>query len=352
MKTKIMITVTALWLISLSACKKDYIQEEVIKKYGIKKVTAQQIHPKVSAKPIYASGKLISEQEMNLSFKVGGYIQNLYVKEGQTVKAGQLLAKLDLTEIEAQVTQAEKAYEKALRDLNRINKLFTDSAATLEQKQNLETAFEIAEEDLRMAKFNLKHAQIVAPVNARVLNKKVERNELVAPGQPIYTLGSTGQAGEQKISIGISDHYIVKLALYDSAQITFDPFPNQVFTASVSNIAEGASQGTGLFKIELTLEGFHPQLKNGFIGKAMIFPSRDQEKYLIPMAALVEGHEDKATFYYSTDGRSIQQLKVSVEDISTDHFIVANHAIPEPGWVITEGAAYLSARDSVQLIKK
>ena len=58
------------------------------------------------AEPIVASGLVSSDQEARLSFKVGGIINQMLVDEGQTVRKGQLLATLDLIEINAQVSQA------------------------------------------------------------------------------------------------------------------------------------------------------------------------------------------------------------------------------------------------------
>ncbi len=96
--------------------------------------------------PVISSGLISTENESKLSFKVGGIISRIYVKEGEDVIKGQLLASLDLTEIDAQVSQAKNNLEKTKRDLERGQRLLKDSAATLEQIQNLQTAFDVANE--------------------------------------------------------------------------------------------------------------------------------------------------------------------------------------------------------------
>ena len=95
--------------------------------------------------PIYRSGILAASSEARLSFKTGGIIHRIRADEGDRVKQGQILASLNLAEIQAQVKLAESGYDKAFRDLKRIEKLFQDSVATLEQKQDLETAVQVAE---------------------------------------------------------------------------------------------------------------------------------------------------------------------------------------------------------------
>lgn len=66
------------------------------------------------------------------------------VEEGQAVRPGQLLAVLDLTEINAAVMQANQNVEKLQRDYDRVNNLHKENAATLEQLQNIATALEVA----------------------------------------------------------------------------------------------------------------------------------------------------------------------------------------------------------------
>ena len=86
--------------------------------------------------PIISSGLISTEIESRLSFKGNGIISRIYVTEGQSVSAGQVLATLDLTEIDAQVSQTKNNVEKTKRDLSRAQRLYADSAATLEQIQN------------------------------------------------------------------------------------------------------------------------------------------------------------------------------------------------------------------------
>ena len=78
--------------------------------------------------PIYTSGKLFPGSMIQLSFKTGGIIARLQVDEGDTVQRGQLLAALDLAEIEARHQQARNAWLKAQRDAERVKNLYRDRA--------------------------------------------------------------------------------------------------------------------------------------------------------------------------------------------------------------------------------
>ena len=73
--------------------------------------------------PVRVTGLLSTKTEMKLSFKTGGIIKQINVKEGQTVAGGQLLAVLDLSEVSAQVNLARIGFEKSQRDLTRAGNL-------------------------------------------------------------------------------------------------------------------------------------------------------------------------------------------------------------------------------------
>ena len=141
-------------------------------------------------RPVTATGTLGPKEEVTLSFKVGGVIGRILVDEGQSVRAGDTLALLDLSEIDAGVTRARSAAEKAERDVARARRLYTDSVATLEQVQNTETARDVAGAELETALFNRRYAVIVAPAAGVILRRSAEPGELVQPGTPILTLGS------------------------------------------------------------------------------------------------------------------------------------------------------------------
>jgi len=202
--------------------------------------------------PFERSGLLYAQNEAKLAFKIGGYVKNIFVDEGQYVKKGALLASLDLSEITAQVTQAQSAYEKSLRDLTRVDKLFADSVATLEQKQDATTGLKVAEATLEIARFNQRHAQIFAPSEGVILKRFVERNELIAGGMPIFYFAPEGQ--NWIIRIGVSDRELLQLQLGDTAHVYFDSYPDVIFHAEVSELARGADVMTGTFEVELTLE--------------------------------------------------------------------------------------------------
>jgi len=300
--------------------------------------------------PIAASGTVGSKAEMNLSFKVGGIIQQVLAKETQRVKKGEILARLRTTEIDAQVMKAKQAMQKANRDLERIQKMYADTAATLENVENLTTQLTVAKADLAIAEFNQKYATIIAPVSGRILQKFSENNEWVNPGTPVFRMAAN--AGKDYVlNTGIADMDIVKINLGDRAEVLFDVYPEEIFLAHVTEIAEAADPRTGVFPIELTVNNKRGKLlKNGFIGKITIFPSNQRRYIKIPMNALVEGSKNRANIYIVKNGIA-KKVSIRPDHIDNDFFTVSGNQMQGISQVVTDGAPYLKDGEEVNILR-
>jgi len=112
---------------------------------------------------ILTNGVVANKDELRLSFKVAGVIKSIHVDEGQAVHAGERLAQIEQTEIDAQLEQARALAEKAQRDLARGERLFADEVITLEQLQDLRTAAATARAQLQGVQFNRGYSVITAP---------------------------------------------------------------------------------------------------------------------------------------------------------------------------------------------
>ena len=325
-------------ILLLAACKQEYAQAptEALK---TKKAKVLELKPVTEPIPVFAVGRVASLESVKLSFKTGGIVRRLFVDVGDHVRAGQVLGQLDLSEIDAQVVQAQANVEKLRRDLSRFQRLYADSAATLQSVQDLETGLSIAESGLKIATFNQTYSQIVAPADGRVEQRLAERNELVDPGQSIFFL-STKSAG-MSLTVGLADRDVVKLRLGDAAQIAFDAYPGQEAVAEVTEIAAQGHPVTGTFAVEMTILSFPYELKSGFFAKARILPSQQDPYFKIPMHAIVEGSEDQVAIYTPLQDK-VKKVLVHPQYIGDDYFTVNLDELAQNAHsVVTDGAAYL-----------
>jgi len=287
--------------------------------------------------PIRTAGMLSTTSEMKLGFKTGGIIQEVNVKEGAFVKRGDVLAALDLSEIEAQVNQARIGQEKAERDLSRAKNLYQDSVATLEQYQNANSAYELAQSQKRIADFNLLHSRIKAPANGRIQKILVESNELIAPGHPAILFAST--ESDWVVRVALTDKDIVKFSLGDSAHVEMDAFPDMRFPAKITELGAIADPVTGTYEAELRILRTNPQFRSGFIARAFIYPTLRNSAVMVPLEALLGANDRRAIVYVYKNGE-LGRRRIRTGRIVDDLIMVTEGL--EPGeLVVTEGAKYI-----------
>ena len=302
-----------------------------------------------SGTTIHATGVLASETETRLSFKTGGIIQLMRAEQGDIVERGALLAQLNLTEIEAQVTQADFAVQKAERDLERVQNLYRDTAATLEQVQNLQTALDVARKNLEIARFNLDFSAIRAPHRGVIVQKIASEGELTAPGMPVYLLAGTG-AGQWIARVSVSDKDRVLLREGDVAGLFFDAFPDREFAGSIQKIAPVADPMNSLFRVELRIPTPDKRFSPGQFVRAEIQPRAAIAQTAIPIEAIVEGNGKEAFVYVPTaDGKHVEKLPVSISELTPTHAVISK-GLEGIDRVITAGSPYLSVHSTI-LIK-
>jgi membrane fusion protein, multidrug efflux system len=298
------------------------------------------------AEPVVASGLVSSAEEARLSFKIGGIVNKLYVEEGQSVRKGQLLATLNLTEIDAQVTQAQLAGEKAERDLARVKRLYADTAATLEQLQNATTGSNVARQNLTIAQFNRGYAQIRASVDGTVTRRLVNEGEFVGPGAGVYLL-SGNRRSDWVVRVGIADKDWARLKLGDRATVALDAYPDRAFAGQITELAQAADPMNKLYEVEIRLNPNGAKLAPGLFAKATLTPTQRRTYTMVPVEAIVEGNgKDGYVYVLETDRKHVRKQPVQIGYISGAKVLLTG-GLNTDKQVVTAGSAFLTESSEV-----
>lgn len=299
--------------------------------------------------PLRTHGITLPKDGARLSFKVGGVIAKIAVNAGDSVRQGQLLARIEQTEVAAQVERAAQAATKARRNTERGEKLFKDQVITLEQVQDLRTAAAVAEAELKGARFNQGYALIEAPFDGVVTRRLAEERELVQGGQPILVLSEA--ASGFVIRAAVSDREVVQVRPGDRATVSFDAYPGQIFGAEVSEIASAANEQTGMFDLELSVNSETALLKSGLVASVELAPSASANQRLayVPFSAVVNGHERSAVVYVLENGRAVKR-EVTVAFIDRED-VAVSMGVHAGETVITEGALFVLDGSLVRIVE-
>jgi membrane fusion protein, multidrug efflux system len=339
-------------VITLLTCKQQEVKESkenvVSLEEGAVAITLVRVEDVKVTMPVMASGLVGTKSEARLAFKIGGIVQHIFVKEGQSVSKGQLLATLDLTEIEAQVSQAKNNVDKLKRDMERVQRLYKDSAATLEMVQNIKTAYDVAVESRKIAEFNREYATIKATSAGKILKKFLNEGELAAPGAPVFMLNSAGQ-NEWIVKLAVPDVDWARLQMGDKAQVNFDALSNSTLAGEVSLIGEGADPFTGLYPVEVSISKTNTRLASGLFASIEITPNKNSILKKIPIEAVVEGSGKNAFVYMLQDDKKhVRKILVNVAHIKDKSAFVSG-GLDGVSEIVLSGSGFLTEGSEVKV---
>jgi len=285
-------------IILLAGCK-PATEKEVTENKALQ-VKLWEVEIREYKLPVRAVGMLSTSTEMKLSFKTGGIVRQVNIKEGTSVKRGEVLA-------------------------------------VLEQFQNASSAYELAQSQKRIADFNLEHSRIKAPANGKIQKILVETNELIAPGYPAILFAST--ESDWVVRVALTDKDIVKFSLGDSAHVEMDAFPDISFPAEITELGAFADPVTGTYEAELRILRPNAQFRSGFISRAYIFPTQSSSAVMVPLEALLDASDRRAIVFVYREGEPSRR-RIRTGRIVDDLIMVVEGL--EPGeLVVTEGAKYI-----------
>lgn len=312
-------------------------------------VKVMSLNKSSDTRVIHTSGQVTTDDETILAFKIGGVINTVLVKEGDKVKKGQLLATLDLTEINAQVAQAQHNYEKAQRDFKRITNLYRDSVATLEQLQNTETALAIAKEQLQAATFNRSFARIHAPESGYVLRKFVNAGQVVSTGDPILVTNGAA-TGNWILKVNVSDKQWSAVSLHDKAEVHIDAFADKTFEAEVTRKSETSDAQTGTFTLELQLKKNGVRLATGMFGSAVVTTGNTLTSWSIPYEAVLDANDNEGFVFITSDRKTARRQPVIIESFNGTTIRISK-GLENAEALIVSGSAYLTDHSPITILK-
>jgi len=338
----------ALFSLVISCAEKE-IKQNIPLKGEVIPVRVISLQKGQFSEEITVSGKFTTRDETLLSFKVGGIVSKVYVNEGDPVKPGQLLATLDLTEIQSGLNQAKLGYEKALRDHQRAERLYKDSVATLEQLENSKTALDIAVQQVKSAEFNFNYSQIRSGKSGFVLRKFLNAGQLVASGTPILQINGAGTA-DWVLQATVSDSQWNQIVLGDSATLFLSDTKNGI-PGKVIRKSQSADPVTGTYWVEIFTEQSELfNLAAGMFGRASITPTQRTDGWEIPFDAILDAQGSKGYVFVTTDGKTAKKVQVQLGKISSESVEVVSGLENYPQLIVS-GSAYLTEGSMIEIKK-
>ncbi|WP_372775790.1 efflux RND transporter periplasmic adaptor subunit [Mangrovibacterium sp.] len=315
-KTKLLMVALTATSIVLSSC-------------GSKNDDKQQTNPVIKATVATAqktehptqfsfSGKLQADKQANLSTRMMGQIQKVYVKPGQKVQAGALLIQIrnqdvlaKKAQVEASKVEATEAYNSAEKDLNRFEALYKSKSASDKEVEDMRTRYQMAKARLdavnqmgKEVEESLRYTSISAPYSGVITGKFVQEGDMANPGMPLLSIESPSQ---WKVYARIPEGDIARLKLNDPVKVQLTALPGSEVEGTIAEINPSATNTGSQFEAKILLSAnaaLADQLYSGMYA-TVIYEKGTQPMILVPKDALVHRGQLVGLYTISQAGTSL-----------------------------------------------
>ena len=215
-------------------------------------------------KTVIASGSVESVNEVNVGAQASGKITKLYVKLGQEIKKGEMIADIDsttqintlntkkaaLVSYQAQLKAKKTAYDVALSSYNRLSKLYTQKATSLDsvntakstldnakaEMEAIEANIKQAEIEVNTAETNVGYTKITAPMDGTVISVPVSEGQTVNANQTTPTIVTIADLSKMKIKPEISEGDITKVKAGQEVSFTILSDSQTVYHSVIDSV--------------------------------------------------------------------------------------------------------------------
>ncbi|MCH7612713.1 MAG: efflux RND transporter periplasmic adaptor subunit [Candidatus Marinimicrobia bacterium] len=290
------------------------------------KVEVEEVQRGTVIHKVNASGKIQPVKEIKISATTSAWITEITVKEGDYVKAGQLLITLDAKQHQATVDQAKSLVKSAEASLIRVKaqkeRMETLNKQKLISDQELEII--IAEYELAVNQLKQTNAALIsredeliklkmtAPSDGIVTQISKEVGEMAVGGMfQVQTLLSIADLTKMEVLVDVNENDVIFISIGDTTEIEVDAFQDTIFYGIVSEIAHvaetsnfGTQEQVTNFKVKVRMMEVHPKIRPGMSANTNIITDIRNNVLTIPIQSLTvryEGYENELNYKKKSD---------------------------------------------------
>ena len=310
--------------------------------------------------PIVAEvvGRLTPNREVTLAAEVGGVIAGYNADTGDRVKKDSLLVRIDPSDYQLALREAEANFAVARTRLDLALKAYNRSKSLLPRKVITEDAYDKAEAEYLSAKASLERVTVLvdiakaqfektrirSPFDGHVAMRSIESGQLVGVGQPLIKIV---ESDPMRINIWLPEKEYVRLDKSDPVLIVMEAFPETVMTGTIDRIGITADQRTNTFDVEILVDNPTLALKAGMTARVDITTATISDAILIPQSSVLYRSDRNEVFVAGPDDRAV--LRRVLLGLSSQDKIQIKAGLSAGDRLIVTGAQYLKPGDHLAI---
>jgi membrane fusion protein, multidrug efflux system len=346
-------------LITLAACHR---QEAAAP--APRPVVAVAVH--ADGKPFSSTlpGEVQARYSTPLSFRINGKIIERRVRLGDTVKLGEVVARLDPADAQknaastqAQLDAAQHNFVYAKQQLDRDQAQAREnliSAAQLEQTTNTYASAaaqrDQAAQQAALAKNQLQYTDLIADHSGVVTAEQAQTGQNVSSGQAVYNLA---WSGDVDVVVDVPESTLAAMAVGQTAQVTLSALPSRMFTARVRELSPAADPQSRTYRANLTLLNPGPDVRLGMTANVAIAPgngaAQSAASFTLPSTALFHDGNAPAVWVVNAgdDTLALRRVQVTRYDERT---VAISGGLKDGERVVLQGVHTVTAGEKIHPI--
>lgn len=294
-------------------------------------------------------GNVMSDDFVNVSSEIGGRILNIFVKEGQSVQKGQLIAKIDLESIKKQIAELQTSLDLAKTVYERQERLWKQNIGSEIQYLQAKNSKERLEKSLETIQYQLSKENVYCPISGVVEREVRQSGEMTSPGGPIVQILNTKKV---KIIVDAPESYLNIVKRGDKVDLRI-PTIDKEFTGRISLLGRMIDPANRTFKIEVNLPNSNGTLKPNLLAEMLVNDVTVEDAIVIPIE-LVQQEVGGLEFVFivgvnDKNETFAQKAYVETGD-SYEGNIVITSGITADQKIITEGARNIVDKEQIKVI--
>ena len=296
---------------------------------------------------VNASGKIQPEEEVQITSTITGWITEITVMEGDTVKPGQHLISIDEKQIRprynnalSQVKSSEANLSKVKSQMDRTKSLFSQNLISKQELEQIEASYQIALSQSEQSNANLLSAEdelsktrLMAPKYGIVTSLTKEEGEMAVGGMfNPGVLMTVADLSRMEVEVDVNENDVVNIEIGDTSEIEIDAYPDTIFYGVVSEIAHtaqslnmGGQQQVTNFKVKVKMLSVPDKIRPGMSSTVNIISETIRNAISIPIQSLTSRPENYSEI--KTNKKDQKKNRWEKDDEKDENFLTKKNPI-------------------------
>lgn len=287
-----------------------------------------------------------SEEETEVVAKVGGVVERIFIEEGNTVQAGDILAQLDDEKIAVELAQARANLNKLESNYERNKDLHAKQLVSTEVFQQSHYEYEQQKAAYELAELNLKYTSIRTPISGVIAERLIKVGNMILPNQAVFRV--TGLNPLIAV-LHVPERQLGRLHVGLKAQLSVDAIAREEFEGYIKRISPVVDPGTGTVKVTIETHDRSGRLRPGMFARIRIIHDVHENIIMAPKDAIIAEDREAAVFVVRDTLAVRQNVTIGYEN-TTHVEIIEGLALGDT--VVTTGKGSLKDSTNIEIVTK